>query len=211
MGRDWLGYDLDKSLTLCPELPPTIPRERWIEVTSAPRRYGFHATLKPPFRLAEHQTPDRLMQSLHTFASRHRAFNCPSLVLAQLGGFLAFVLSESCPGLEELSADCVRDFDSFRQPITAAELSSRRNESMTDRELINLEQWGYPYVLDTWKFHMTLTCSLSAEQRHVFYTHLTERCAAVCEAPLSVSSICLLQEPRAGSQFQLVKRFPLAA
>ena len=211
VGTDWLGYDMDQSLTLCPELPPAIPRERWIEVTSAARRYGFHATLKPPFRLADDRTPQRLIQSLHAFASGRRALQCPSLVLARLGGFLALVPSEPCPALEELSADCVRDLDSFRRPLTTPELSSRRNASLTDRELNNLERWGYPYVLDTWKFHMTLTCSLPAEQRCIFYTHLTERCAPACEAPLSISSICLLQEPCAGSRFQLVKRFPLAA
>ena len=31
-----------------------------------------------------------------------------------------------------------------------------------------LVRWGYPYVFDTWFFHMTLTRRLSAEEKQVF-------------------------------------------
>ena len=137
--------------------------------------------------------------------------HCSPLSLARLGGFIALVLSRPCRSLEELAAECVRDLDPLRAQPTAQELAARRKEDLTGRELMHLERWGYPYVLDTWKFHMTLTCALPEEQRQIFYAHLHERCAPVYETPLSVCSISLLEEPGPGLPFRLIERFSLAA
>ena len=39
---------------------------------------------------------------------------------------------------------------------------------LTARQDAMLVRWGYPYVFDTWFFHMTLTRRLSAEEKRVF-------------------------------------------
>ena len=211
LGGSWLDRGVNGRAAGHPELPSAITPARWREVTESARRYGFHATLKPPFRLAAAYTPDDLVQSLSALAARQKALQCSPLTLSQLGSFLALVLSEPCPSLEELAADCVRDLDCFREPLSDEELALRTNDSLNDRELMHLKRWGYPYVLDTWKFHMTLTCSLPEEPRRMFYQHLREYCAPAYESPLSVASICQLEEPGPGLPFRLVRRFPLSA
>ena len=135
----------------------------------------------------------------------------PHLVLGPLGHFLALVLSESSEVLSNFAADCVREFDSFRAPAGEAEIKKRMRDSLSPREQEHLFRWGYPYVLDTWKFHMTLTCSLPGDALELFRTHLSERFADVCVAPLQVDAISLFEQPAAGAPFRLLDRYRLTA
>src|SRR5262245_28649656 len=70
--------------------------ERWQTLTASPRRYGFHATLKAPFHLAEGRTREGLVDQLERFANLQRPFDAPGLRVARIADFLALVLSESC-------------------------------------------------------------------------------------------------------------------
>ena len=36
---------------------------------------------------------------------------------------------------------------------------------VTERQASNLDRWGYPYVFDDFRFHMTLTGPLTADDR----------------------------------------------
>ena len=62
--------------------------------TAAPRRYGFHATLKAPFHLAEGRSAPELEAALHGFASTEHGFDI-TMNMALFGGFLALVLAEA--------------------------------------------------------------------------------------------------------------------
>src|ERR1700679_2733683 len=79
MGSHWLGRDATTCATLDPDLPDLIRPADWLRVTGNPRRYGFHATLKPPFRLAEGVTVDDLQAALRDFAQKHDSFEAPRL------------------------------------------------------------------------------------------------------------------------------------
>lgn len=50
-GASWLGWDIVEARDV-PQ--PDVPGLR--DITMKPRKYGFHGTLKPPFRLKEGQT-----------------------------------------------------------------------------------------------------------------------------------------------------------
>ena len=209
LGSCWLGRDARTDSTCTPELPDNISRDEWRQVTASPRRYGFHATLKPPFKLAPGARLEHLRSSLCTFTARQQAFEVPRLAVARLGKFLALTLPDPSGKFSDLAAACVRDFDAFRAPATAEELAARWSSSFSSREQENLDLWGYPYVLDTWKFHMTLTCSLQPGPGYIFQQHLVRRFAPSCSEPLHVGSICLFEEPSAGANFRLVERFRL--
>jgi putative phosphonate metabolism protein len=204
MGSKWLGRDAVAEAPLDPGLPDHIRQEDWLRVTESPRRYGFHATLKPPFRLAEGGQCEDLQAALHKFADHHHSFEAPRLHLTRLGRFLALTLSTPSEELHSLAADCVREFDRFRAPADDHELAERLEGALTERERAHVLQWGYPYVFDTWKFHMTLTGSLAPEPLQFFEEYLGRRFRPVCESPFIVDSICLFREPRPGGRFHLL-------
>jgi putative phosphonate metabolism protein len=208
LGVEWLGYDLERGVSVMPPLPDEISIDCWSQVTASPRRYGFHATLKPPFRLAKDHSQQELRAALAKFANDCHPFSGSPLTLAHLGRFQALILCEPLDALSQLAANCVTQFDSFRFPPDKAELSQRRHNGLSPRELENLDRWGYPYVLDTWKFHMTLTSSLPDPLSNSVYAHLNTRLQALWTEPLRVDSICLFREPAPGEAFGLVERFP---
>jgi putative phosphonate metabolism protein len=209
LGNEWLGRDAATDVRSIPELPNEINQPQWSKSTEAPARYGFHATLKPPFKLAEGATLQDLRQAIRTFAARKEAFPVPHLVVGTLGHFLALILSENSELFSNFASDCVRDFDRFRSPASESETQKRMHDSLMQREREHLLRWGYPYVLDTWKFHMTLTCSLAEGPLQLFRRHLDHRFAEVCVEPLHIDSICLYEEPGAGMPFRLLERFGL--
>ena len=208
MGSEWLGLDLERGAAIVPPLPDEISKDCWSKVTENPRRYGFHATLKPPFRLAQDQSQEKLRVTLRDFADSCRSFSGAPLMLARLGGFLALVLREPSDELSQLAASCVSQFDCFRMPPDQDELARRRHNGLTTREIAHVDRWGYPYVFDTWKFHMTLTSSLPASTSDLVYAHLETRLTPLWKEPFVVDSLCLFQEPSPGGQFSFVERFP---
>jgi hypothetical protein len=211
LGDQWLGRGAAANTRTIPELPHNISPLEWSSATEVAAGYGFHATLKPPFRLTEGARLAGLQQAVRSFAASKAGFMAPHLLLGTLGHFLALVLSENSEVFSDFAADCVRDFDHFRAPPSEAEIKMRTHDSLTPREHEHLLRWGYPYVFDRWKFHMTLTCSLAENALQLFRGHLSRRFAEVCVEPLAVDSICLFEQPAAGEPFRLLERFQLGA
>jgi putative phosphonate metabolism protein len=195
----WLGRDAFADLTL-PGAKETVIAD--------PRVYGFHATLKPPFRLASGADESYLRERLRQFASSRSPFEAPPLQLGSLSSFLALTLSKPCPVFQELAAACVREFDRFRAPATEQEMARRRRAKLNPSQLAYLEQWGYPYVLDEWRFHMTLTSSLDPDTYRAMRKHLAELFEPHCQAPLRVDSICLFEQFGDEALFRALERYP---
>lgn len=209
LGSQWLGRDAITGKELDPDLPVSLTRDEWLRATDSPRRYGLHATLKPPFRLAEGMAFEDLQAALRDFAAGHRRFEIASLRIAQLGRFLALVLTEPSEIFSALAADSVGEFDRFRASAREEDLSRRLRDSLSAREREHVLRWGYPYVFDTWKFHISLTGPLPPEWLPPLETHLTARFADACEQPFVVDSVCIFHEPYPGAPFHLVDRADL--
>jgi putative phosphonate metabolism protein len=205
----WLGRDPFTGATL--PTPPLngIAQEVWRAATAEPRRYGFHATLKPPFRLAAGATEEELRAAIGRVAQLHRAFEVPPLKVGLLAGFLALILSDRSLALEELAAACVRDLDALRAPPMPEELARRRHSNLTPEQTALLERWGYPYVLDEWRFHMTLTSCLEPSLLKPIAAHLEGLFEPYCLGPLRIDSICLFEQPKKDEPFRVVERYSL--
>jgi putative phosphonate metabolism protein len=203
-----LGRDAVTGQRVAPLAVNGLSLDRWQQITSSPNIYGFHATLKAPFRLADGSSVDGLVASVERFASARRAFSVSPLRIARLSNFVAFVLQDESPDLMSLASVCVRHFDSFRSPLTEADLARRRIDRLTPRHRALLAQWGYPYVLDEWRFHMTLAAGLGrAEADHVSEA-LSVIAAPHCITPLAIDAICLFVQPDVDVAFRMVGRFP---
>ena len=111
LGSQWLGRDAETGDALDPDLPESLTHDEWLRATKSPRRYGFHATLKPPFRLAEGTAFADLQSALREFAAGHKSFEVPSVSISPLGRFLALILTEPSDAFSALAADCVSDFE----------------------------------------------------------------------------------------------------
>jgi putative phosphonate metabolism protein len=184
--------------------------ERLAEITAEPRGYGFHATLKPPMTLADGASERDLLEVVGRFAYGQRAFTTPPLVLSELAGFLALVLAAPSPELQVLADQCVVEFDRFRRPSGEKELARRRAAGLTPRQDELLERWGYPYVLDQWRFHLTLTGRIADPvERAGIAKLLHQRFALFIGQPLEVRDLCVFRQPGPDRPFILLARFRL--
>lgn len=209
IGSDWLGYDAATGEDRLPDLPPGIPREDWRAATEEPRRYGLHATLKAPFRLAPGVTESALIAKLSVFATGRAPVVLPPPELARIGRFLALVTGTGCGELSSLAADCVTMFDECRAPTSDADLARRRKAGLTPRQEEMLVRWGYPYVLEEFRFHMTLTGPLGEADAARFSKELEGRLAPVLAEPLRIGALSLFVQPSQERRFRLLRRLVL--
>jgi len=131
------------------------------------------------------------------------------LHLTDLGGFLALCPASPVPALSDLAAACVTDTDAFRAPQTKDEIAKRRANGLTARQEENLRRWGYPYVLEDFRFHITLTGRLNDAKRDVMKTALQPRLALILSEPVLLRDICLYGEPLDGGPFRVIDRIGL--
>ncbi|MGH8699410.1 MAG: DUF1045 domain-containing protein, partial [Burkholderiales bacterium] len=185
-------------------------REAFQALTAEPRKYGFHATLKAPFALPDGATRKALADAVAQFCRARRPIELPPFEVTRLADFLALVPSAREGRVNELAADCVREFEAFRAPLAAAELDRRRRTGLSPRQERYLEEWGYPYVLAEYRFHLTLTGSLERAPPHqvtALVVAAREALAALDAAPLRVDAVCLFEQPEPATPFRLVRRF----
>lgn len=206
-GAAWLGY---AGAAVAQSAVQAIGAERLRAITAEPRRYGFHATLKPPFFLADGSSPDALDEAVASLAQGVAAFAAPPLRLSRISGFLALTLSTPCPAMQELADRCVDALDRFRAPPSPAELDRRRRANLSPQQDMLLARWGYPYVMAEYRFHMTLTARLGAVEGAAVRAALAPLAAPLCAAPLAVDALSLFHQPSGEAPFRLVRHCKLA-
>ena len=180
-------------------------------LTDDPRRYGFHATLKAPFTLAEGRSEGELLAEIGRFAAEVQPFEIPQVVVGGLGSFFALVPGGDCEPLQTFAGEVVRRFERFRAPLTSADIARRKPDELTAEERQNLVQWGYPYVFDTFRFHMTLTGRVPVERRAAVETALLAHFSDFHDRPLLIDGLALYREPSRGADFTVHSLFPLTA
>jgi len=206
-GAAWLGWDIAKGRAVeHPDLPD-LP-EPAAEVTSTPRRYGFHGTFKPPFRLAQDASEAGLREALARFADVHSAPELDGLSVARLGGFVALTPKAPNTSLHALAAAIVTEFDKFRAPASEAELAKRRAGGLTPAQDRNLIAWGYPFVLGEFRFHMTLSGRMEAAAAQDMVAALTPYFSPALPEPFPIDAVTLCGE-RPDGTFEALDRFSL--
>ena len=192
----WLGRDAftgEPTREADPAVDPLV---------AEPARYGFHATMRAPFRLRDGAGTEEVEARLRSFAAERGAFVLPKLVLARLGRFLAMVPAAPSPDLAALEGAVLDAFEPFRAPLNEAEIARRRPDRLTERQRDHLRRWGYPFVREDFRFHMTLTGSLPEDELDTTETRLRHRFADVDGRPLAVDGIALFVEETSGGPFR---------
>jgi Protein of unknown function (DUF1045) len=194
-----------------PAILDTEP-ELWDRLTAEPRRYGFHATLKPPFNLSPACREAQLVSALHSFAGLGHVLPALTPAVRILGGFAAIVPTTASPAIDELAGKCTTIFDAFRAPMAAQERARRVASGLNQSQIANLDRWGYPYLFADFRFHMTLTGRVDMERRDDVLATLQKALDRVCQdRVLAIERISLVRENDANSSFRVIEQATLRA
>jgi putative phosphonate metabolism protein len=200
----WLGWDPALGQAVAqPDLGVNLAA-----LTADPRKYGFHGTLKPPFRLRDGVTPDDLSAAVAALAGTLAPVRLEGLQLHALDGFLALTPTGDTAALEALAARVVTDLEPWRAGLTEAEVARRRPDRLTPRQRDLLAQFGYPYVLEQFRFHLTLSSHLTQVNRDSLMPLAAAHFTPHLPQPFLVSELCLFGEDGDGF-FHILHRYPL--
>jgi len=211
LGAHWLGRDEFTDAVLpAPEFLNISPTER-LTMTAEPRRYGFHATLKAPFRLGEHLSLSELLERSQALASQLKAVPLGPMQAQSLGKFVALVPTQTNPDLQALATQCVVALDDLRAPMSDQDLARRRVAQLDARELELLNLYGYPYVLERFQFHFSLTGPVDFQSQQLVLQAVAAQVDHLnATAPLLLDHLCVFQEAAPGMPFQRVADLALS-
>ena len=202
IGSDWLGWN---SIT-GQETTLSADHRR---ITDRPRKYGFHATVKPPFSLGSNSTQGELQDAFQTFCATVSPATGGTLKISRLGRFLAMTQDVQSNEVTELAASTVSHFDKFRAPLSDNDIQKRRQRRLTPQQDALMLRWGYPYVMQEFKFHMTLTGPLQNDEIDAIEHDANTRFWEFLGQPLKIASLALLGEDSDSGRFHVVDKLSL--
>ena len=208
-GRAWLGWDCRKGQYISSENTFSEPLADREYFTKKPQKYGLHATLKAPFRLQTTESEPALRSAFHGFCNHQKPAASGNLTLSEQGGFISLRPQRQSAALFELGKNCLEAFDPFRAPLDQNDLNRRRNARLSPRQNDFLHQWGYPYVLQEFQFHITLSSRLSILQREKIIPALKNLLAHELDCPFIIAHLALMGEDRNG-QFHILEEANLS-
>lgn len=205
-GAQWLGWDVEQAKSVPHPQIDGLPEPIDALVTT-PQKYGFHGTLKAPFRLHDDQTIDGLKGAMKAFSDQRKPFVIGQMKVATLGRFVAIIQENASDNFAEFASEIVRSFEDYRAPLTDADIAKRRKAKLTPRQDELMLKWGYPYIFDQFKFHLTLTGKLSEQNAQIVCDRLTDHLKPILDTPVEAVDLCLYGE-REDGRFEIIERFP---
>ncbi len=205
----WLGRNAFTGEMLPTPAVEGLSVETIHALTADPRRYGFHATLKAPFGLGEGKTEAEFLDAIEGFTAATPAFAIPNVIVGQIGRFFAIVPDQVYPELQDFTAGVVEAFEPFRAPLSDADIARRKPDALSEKQREYLFRYGYPYVMEEFRFHMTLSGQVPPDQAPAIRAALDARFGALTNRPLAIDALSIFVEPERGADFIAYRRFPL--
>ncbi|TQS73038.1 DUF1045 domain-containing protein [Rhodobacteraceae bacterium] len=204
--NQWLGWDP----VLGRELAQPMPHRTDIDlakVTRRPRRYGYHLTLRAPFHLAADARIDDLFALCGQIAAQTAPLALGHLRITRIGSFLAMT-PENCADLADLAAKIVRASNNLRADLTPQQYARRKPERLSPDARKMLDTYGYPYVMDQFQPHLTLSGPMGRAEEAAVTVAAEAWFAPHLHVPVPLDAICLMGEDRA-QRFHVLERFAL--
>lgn len=187
-----------------------LAREELQPLTMSARRYGFHATIKAPMALADGKDRAGLEMALAAFARQQGPVSMGPVGAHVIGGgFLALTPTEQRKRITDFAATVVTAFEPFRAPLEAAERERRLKSQLTARQIELVDVYGYPYVLEQFELHMTLTDRLPAEQQKTLQAEAAGWFREILREPVMLDRLVLFHEAEPGAAFRRLDDFVL--
>ena len=209
LAGQWLGRDAASDETMEARVAGVETAQR-LAATASARRYGFHATLKAPMALADGATRSALEAALADWAAAQAPVNMGPIVLRPIGAFLALVPDVQSAALTRFAADCVVAFERFRAPLAAKDRSRRVDGELSAHQIELLDRYGYPYVMDEFRLHMTVSDQLYGAEHDLVRRAGQNWFAPVIGEELLLDRLTLFHEAESGAAFRRVADFPLS-
>lgn len=202
-GAHWLGRDEYNETALPQPTLSEVSTDELFAFTAEPRRYGLHATLLAPFYLSDGHTETDLRKRMAELAAQLKPVALGQMSARPLGHFLALMPTQPCDAIATFAARCVTALDDLRAPLSLADLTRRSAPSLDARAQELLQRYGYPYVLERFQFHLTLSGSLNATDTSRLLKEVAQPVAHLnANVPLTLDRLCLFVEPARGQPFR---------
>jgi len=209
VGNSWLGRDLESGDLLDQPEVVGVSATQIQSLTKAKRRYGFNCTLKPPFELNPTTTVNGLLETANVLAMGLSPIEMPKLELTPIGDFIALTLTSSSAVIDELASTCVRAFEGFRMPLSKERIARYRKDKLTVHQEQMLNHWGYPYVMEEFRFHMSLTDRISSVKKRENILHtLKELCDPVLAGTAPITNITVVGQKEPDQPMRVIEHFP---
>ena len=205
-GSEWLGRCSFREEAINQCYPPSIAPEKFLQLTASPRRYGWHATMKAPFVLRGDADFNQLKNKLSLICEQFKAFELPKLHVTRLDDFLALTPVGDTTEISRVERACVTELHELAAPLPPDELLRRRTAGLSLAKDSMLLRWGYPHVLDYFRFHMSLTGPLrdcSELQIQSLINFASEKFDALPNCQFE--SLAIFAEPERGADFVLIE------
>lgn len=206
---EWLGRDPATGAVFNRDIAG-MSRDRLAANSISARRYGFHATIKAPMALADGTGRSELEDELTTFGLQHKQVPIGRFKLTLIEGFLALVPERQSEALTRLAGECVARFDRFRRPMSASERQRRIHSGLTAYQIGLVDHYGYPYVMDQFLFHMTLSDRLDPADRDPLMRAAAEWFGPLLGQQVLLDRLALFHQAEPDSPFMRLADFPLS-
>ena len=204
-GASVLGYDCFERTDVAHPHTKALNGKTFSRITADPRRYGFHATLVAPFHL-ETMTESDLLSALGDFTKDNLPIDIGPLAVDSIGAFIALKPESNIPKVDKLAAALVEFFDPYRASLGEADRVRRMTAHLSPRQRELLGRWGYPFVFDQFRFHMTLTNSLQAAELASVKSALAELYSGLARNHVEIDALSLMRQDGPDERFFLVAR-----
>lgn len=208
LGAQWLGRDAFSGATLAQPVCAGVSAERVAEVTASPRRYGFHATLKAPFRLAAGIGEAEAVHAVAAVADKLAPADLGPLQVTRLRDFLALTPVGDGGPEGELAGTLVEQLDQLRAPAGQGGVT-RVPRGLSFRQAALLTRWGYPFVFDEFRFHMTLSGPVVGDEGARVRETLEGLFGGVAARRHVIDTITVFVEPAPGAPLRVHSRHRL--
>ena len=204
-GASRLGWDI-QAREFVPLLHIENNKIDLSKITEEPRKYGFHGTLKAPFRLNSQKTEKELIADFEEFCRNQPSVCSEKLVLTIIGNFIALAPAKQSERISQLAQNCVTFFDHYRAPLNKKELARKQKKTLTSYQQEMLSRWGYPYVFKDFKFHLTLTGKISKTVADELMSFLARKINPVLEDRFRIRELVLARQEENGMFCQCLRR-----
>lgn len=152
---------------------------------------------------------DSLLNAACVFARTLAPIDIPPLELAIIGKFIALTPTTQSAALDKLSAACVRAFEAFRVPLSDEQLENYKQNRLTVHQEQMLEHWGYPYVMEEFRFHISVTDRIDdPTERDDVMTALETLAASVLGNPIVVRDFTVFGQAGIDEPMVAIERIP---
>jgi len=203
-GTNVIGYDSRSGQEFQGFVPGNVSPEQWHQWTRDPRRYGFHATIPAPFELRVGFTEAEILETIDRFAALHNPINLAALDVVSIGSFIALCPQGLQGALNRFASDVVTRLNRFRAPLSEFDLLRRSKPDLTERQKSYLQRFGYPYVHEEFRYHMTLSGPLPIEMRQSIRDELADAYHALPPEPVLINTLCVLRQDNRDAAFRVI-------